>query len=236
MLAVSVLPALAAYSGLAIGVTMSLGLVYVFERLAGMSPVNSRKLRGREEYRETPNYRYWIALVAGVVLMVCEPFLLGPYVQTTLTGASLREVLGTWFAVWSWFRVFAGVLALIALAVTAGAPILQVESAKETAAPAKEPAQVAPGVVAVAPEPVQPVQSAVAVATAPAQVAPGAIADVPLPAQAPEAVAPTEHDAHAGMTLCDVPGCGMWYRSKGAHWKARHTPVPADSVFAPKAA
>jgi hypothetical protein len=160
-----------------------------------MSPVNSRKLRGRDEYRETPNYRYWTALVAGVVLMICEPFLLGPYVQTTLSGASLRAVLGDWFAVWSWFRVFSGVVALIALAVTAGAPILQVETAKETAVPVK----VAESAVAVAPEPAQ-----VAV------------------------------DEHAGMTECDVPGCGMWYKSKGGHWKARHTPVPADSVFAVK--
>jgi hypothetical protein len=188
---------------------MSLGLVYVFERLAGMSPVNSRKLRGKDEYRESPNYRYWTALVAGVVLMACEPFLLGPYVQTTLSNASLRAVLGDWFAVWSWFRVLAGVLALIALAVTAGAPILLVESAKETAVPAK----VAESAVAVVPEP--------------AQVAPGALPEVPLPAQ-------VAVDEHAGMTECDVPGCGMWYRSKGAHYKARHAPVPADSVFAVK--
>jgi hypothetical protein len=116
------LPVLGGISGLAMGITVAAGLVYVIAKLNNMKPTNERKVRGKDEYKSTPNIRFYGAWSAIVMLLVISPALLAPYVYMTISGAgSLFQVLGEmWAGVWSVGRIVAADLAMGAVALVHG--------------------------------------------------------------------------------------------------------------------
>jgi len=116
------LPVLGGISGLAMGITVSAGLVYVIAKLNDMKPTIDRKVRGKDEYKSTPNIRFYSAWGAIILLLVISPALLAPYVYMTISGAkSLFQVLGEmWAGVWSVGRIVAADLAMGAVALVHG--------------------------------------------------------------------------------------------------------------------
>jgi hypothetical protein len=116
------LPVLGGISGLAMGVTVTVGLVYVLARLGKMKPIIEQKVRGKDEFKSRPNIRFYGAWVAIALLLVISPALLGPYVFATISGAeSLYAVLGAqWARAWSVGRIVAADLAMSAVALVHG--------------------------------------------------------------------------------------------------------------------
>lgn len=115
------LPVLGGVSGLAMGITIAAGLVYVIARLNRMKPTTERKERGRKRYKHAPNVRFYGAWAAIVLLMVISPALLAPYVYMTISGTEkLFLVLGSWTWAWSVGRILAADLALGAVAMVQG--------------------------------------------------------------------------------------------------------------------
>ncbi len=116
------LPILGGISGLAMGITIAAGLVYVLGRLSKLKPMLERKMRGTDKYKEIPNIRFWGAAVAISLLLIISPALLAPYVYMTISNAgNLFEVLGqNWAGIWSVGRIVAADLALAAVALVHG--------------------------------------------------------------------------------------------------------------------
>ena len=116
------MPVLGSISGLAMGITAALGLVYVLSRLGKMRPTIETKVRGKDEYRSSPNYRFYGALVSIILLLIISPALLSPFVLMLIADSkTLYNVLGTeWAGLWSVGRVVAADLALGAIALVHG--------------------------------------------------------------------------------------------------------------------
>jgi len=133
------LPILGGISGLAMGITVTVGLVFVLTKLAGMKPTIERKVRGKEKYTSRRNIRYYGAWGAIILLVAISPALLAPYVYMTISGqASLFSVLGdTWSAVWSVGRIVAADLAMGAVALVHGVQLGALASATPATRTAK---------------------------------------------------------------------------------------------------
>ena len=119
------LPILGGISGLAMGITVTVGLVYVIAKLGGLKPTIEHKVRGKDEYKSVPNIRFYGAWVAIIILMGISPALLAPYVYMMVSGKkSLFDVLGeNWAGLWSAGRILTSDLALAALAMVHGGPV-----------------------------------------------------------------------------------------------------------------
>jgi hypothetical protein len=128
------LPVLGGVSGLAMGITVTGGLVYVLARINRMKPSSERKVRGKKKYQTVPNARYYTAWGAIILLLIISPALLAPYVYMTISGAvSLFAVLGaTGAGVWSVGRVLAADLALAAVAMVHGVQLPALAGATQT--------------------------------------------------------------------------------------------------------
>lgn len=197
----TLLPILGGISGLAMGITVTGGLVYVLARINRMKPSSERKVRGKKKYQTIPNVRYYTAWGAIILLLVISPALLAPYVYMTISGAvSLFAVLGaTGAGVWSVGRVLAADLALAAVAMVHGVQL----PALGTATTARKTPDHQPHS--------EPAASTSADSATPASKTAPASADI--------ASTPT------GLRQCDVPGCEIsykWPQGKGAHYKAFH--------------
>jgi hypothetical protein len=133
------LPVLGGVSGLAMGITVAVGLVYVIAKLNEMKPTHERKIRGKDEWKSTPNIRFYSAWSAIVMLLVISPALLAPYVYMTISGAeSMFQVLGEmWAGVWSVGRIVAADLAMGAVALVHGVHLGASAPVGQTASTAK---------------------------------------------------------------------------------------------------
>lgn len=116
------LPVLGGISALAMAFTLSAGLVYVISHLSKMQPTFERKLRGKDEYKTHVNYRFYGALSAVVLLLSISLALLSPLALMLVAGKpTLYIVLGDqWAGWWSFGRVGAADLALVAIALVHG--------------------------------------------------------------------------------------------------------------------
>lgn len=116
------LPFLAGISAIAMGLTVTGGLVYSIVRLGSMKPTIEHKIRNKDEYKSIVNVRFYIAWGSVIILIVISPALLAPFVYMMVSGSeSLFSVLGDpWSAVWSVGRVLAADLAMGAVALVTG--------------------------------------------------------------------------------------------------------------------
>lgn len=116
------LPILGGVSGLAMGITVAIGLVFVLVKLNEMKPTLERKVRGKDEIKSRPNLRYYTGWGAILLLLVISPALLSPYVYMTISGTdNLFLVLGErWAGWWSVGRILAADLAMGAVALVYG--------------------------------------------------------------------------------------------------------------------
>ncbi len=133
------LPILDGISGLAMGTTVAVGLIYVLARLAKMKPITEHKLRGKKQYRVVPNVRYYTAWASIVLLLIISPALLAPYAFMLLAKSdSLYLVLGDWWArIWSVGRVVAADLAMSAIAMVHGVQLGAIAGAGRASTSAK---------------------------------------------------------------------------------------------------
>jgi len=197
----SLLPVLGGISGLAMGITVTAGLVYVLGRLGRMKPTTEHKMRGKKKYQTVPNMRFYGAWASIILLLIISPAMLAPYVFMTISGAgSLYAVLGErWAGIWSVGRIIAADLAMSAVALVYGvhfAATGQVARATGTATGANRTPKAA--------------SQSDASAKGSARTPKGAVR-----------TASTATD----MRPCDVPGCGVpyrWPQGKGAHFKKHH--------------
>jgi len=117
------LPVLGGVSGLAMGITVTVGLVYVLARLGKLKPSLDQKVKGKKnKYRSVANVRFYTAWVAVILLLIISPALLAPYVFMIISGSeSIYTVLGDWWArAWSVGRIVAADLAMSAVALVYG--------------------------------------------------------------------------------------------------------------------
>lgn len=189
------LPILGGISGLAMGITVAVGLVYVLARLGKMKPTTEHKVRGKKRYRVVPNVRYYTAWSAIGLLLIISPALLAPYVFMIISGtSSLYLVLGDWWArIWSVGRVVAADLAMGAVALVHG---VQLGALAGAGRPARTPVHSSHS-------------------------EPGATHSDRNPSDTPK----KEPQSATEMRECEVPSCGMSYRwpqGKGAHFKKYH--------------
>lgn len=119
---VTALPVISAFAALAMGVTVAFGLVYVVVQLGKMKPVIETKVRGKDEYKTSINYRFYGALLSTVLLLAISAALLSPFELMMVSGSeSLYTVLGARYAgLWSFGRVLAADVALGAIALVHG--------------------------------------------------------------------------------------------------------------------
>lgn len=129
-------------SAAALGVLMSFAPVQIVIKWAGMEPVIKRKQRGRDEYDERPNPKYWTAIVSFGAILALEIALLGPVVVALMTGATLAATLGGASWAWAFGRVAASAVALAGLAAVTGVHAPQ--GATGTTAQGAQPAESAP--------------------------------------------------------------------------------------------
>jgi hypothetical protein len=189
------LPILGGISGLAMGITVTAGLVYVLARLNRMKPTTDRKVKGaKKKYKTVPNVHFYTAWASIILLLIISPALLAPYVFMVISGSSsIYAVLGdTWARVWSVGRIIAADLAMGAVALVYGVQLHAI-------AGSARPARGSKGAT-------QPV--------APAKVTPEPTAETASTPSVPSDLRP-----------CDVPGCGIpykWPQGKGAHYKQYH--------------
>lgn len=119
------LPILGGVSGLAMGFTVAVGLVYVIAKLNAMRPTVDRKVAGKKKgtkkIKTMPNRRYVMGWAAIILLLGISPALLAPYVYMTISGTTtLFLVLGDWAGLWSVGRILAADLAMGAVALVQG--------------------------------------------------------------------------------------------------------------------
>lgn len=141
------LPILGGVSGLAMGITVTAGLVYVLARLSVLKPTVDQKVRGtKKRYKTIPNVRFYTAWGAIILLLVISPALLSPYVFMVIAGrSSLYEVLGdSWAHVWSVGRILAADLAMSAVALVYG---VQLHALAGSGRPARASKSATPPVV-----------------------------------------------------------------------------------------
>jgi hypothetical protein len=108
------LPILGGISGLSMGITVTVGLVYVLARLNHLKPTVEQKVKGtKKKYKTVPNPRFYTAWGSIILLLIISPALLGPYVFMVIAGKeNLYAVLGDWWArAWSVARIIAADLA-----------------------------------------------------------------------------------------------------------------------------
>jgi hypothetical protein len=196
------LPILGGISGLAMGITVTGGLVYVLARINRMKPSSERKVKGtKKKYQSIPNVRYYTAWGAIILLLVISPALLAPYVYMTISGTvSLFAVLGaTGAGVWSVGRVLAADLALAAIAMVHGVQLPALAPATQARTTTEKPSHSEP-------------DASTSSDTA-----------APAPKAAPAAATGATYPAE--LRPCDVPGCKIsykWPQGKGAHYKKYH--------------
>ena len=117
------LPILGGVSGLAMGITVTVGLVYVLARLSKLKPSVDRKVRGtKKKYKSIPNVSFYTAWAAVLLLLIISPALLAPYVFMIISGSqNIYAVLGDgWARAWSVGRIVAADLAMSAVALVYG--------------------------------------------------------------------------------------------------------------------
>lgn len=189
------LPILGGVSGLAMGITVTVGLVYVLARLNRMKPTTDRKVKGtKKKYKTVPNVQFYTAWASVILLLVISPALLAPYVFMIISRAdSIYQVLGdSWARAWSVGRILAADLAMAAVALVYG---VQLHALGGSARPARGSKGATAPIVAANKTPKQTAKSA---------------------------STPSED---SNMRPCDVPGCGIpykWPQGKGAHYKKHH--------------
>lgn|GEM_PF-6843005 len=137
------LPILGGVSGLAMGITVTMGLVYVLARLSVLKPTIDQKVRGKKKYKAVINMRFYTAWAAVLLLLIISPGLLAPYVFMVISGKSgIFEVLGDgWARVWSVGRILAADLALSAVALVYGVQLHALARGGRAARTAKSPPQ-----------------------------------------------------------------------------------------------
>jgi hypothetical protein len=189
------LPILGGISGLAMGITVTAGLVYVIARLSRLQSTLDRKVLGtKKKYRTVPNPRFYTAWTSVILLLIISPALLAPYVFMVISSAdSIYQVLGdTWARAWSVGRILAADLAMGAVAMVYG---VQLHAIAGAARPARASRGATKSVAS-------PTES---------------------PKPAPEAAStPVSAD---GLRQCDVPGCEIlykWPNGKGGHFRKCH--------------
>lgn len=199
------LPILGGVSGLAMGFTVAVGLVYVIAKLNAMKPTVERKVAGKKKgtkkIKTMPNRRYVMGWAAIILLLGISPALLAPYVYMTISGTTtLFLVLGDWAGLWSVGRILAADLAMGAVALVQGVHL-----------PANAPASGPSGVTTSAAQSgSQPVRSAKGAADSGSKTA---------------RTQKTATESAPEMRQCDVPGCEIAYRwpnGKGGHLKKYH--------------
>jgi len=189
------LPILGAVSGLSMGITVTVGLVYVLARLGKLKPSLDQKVRGtKKKYKSVPNVSFYTAWAAVILLLIISPALLAPYVFMIISRSdSIYAVLGDWWArAWSVGRIVAADLAMSAVALVYGVQLPALAS----------PARAARGSKGATPT--------VAPATR-------------TPKQSAKTASIPSHPSD--LRPCDVPGCGIaykWPQGKGAHYKQHH--------------
>lgn len=199
------LPILGGASGLAMGFTVAVGLVYVIAKLNTMKSTVERKVAGKKKgvkkIKTMPNRRYEMGWTAIILLLAISPALLAPYVYMTITGATtLFVVLGDWAGLWSVGRILAADLAMGAVALVQGVHLPSNAHASGPAGASNSATQSGS----------QPVRSAK-----------GATDSGSKQARTPK----TATESAPEMRQCDVPGCEISYRwpnGKGAHLKQYH--------------
>ncbi len=193
------LPVLGGISGLAMALTVAIGLVYVIAKLNTMKPTVERKVAGKKKgtkiAKTFPNPRYYMGWGSIVLLLCISAAMLPPQVYMMMSGKpSLYAVLGDqWAGLWSVARILAADLALGAVALVQGVHLptnagTTVQPVTATSAPQSDP---------------QPVRSA---------------KDTTVTATG--AKTPAKE-----MRPCDVPECGIpyaWPQGKGAHYRQYH--------------
>jgi len=198
----SLLPILGGVSGLAMGITVTAGLVYVLGRLGRMKATTEHKMRGKKDkYHSVPNMRFYGAWASIILLLIISPAMLAPYVFMTISGAqSLYAVLGeSWARIWSVGRIVAADLAMSAVALVHGVHF----------AASGQSARTRTGATGAIRTPKAATQSD---------------ARAKGSARTPKGEVRTAGTA-ADMRPCDVPGCGIpyrWPQGKGAHFKKHH--------------
>ena len=116
------LPVLDSLAAVTMGFTVAFGLVYVVSHLGKMKPIIETKVRGKDEYKTSPNYRFYGALTSIVLLLSISVALLSPFELMKLSSEkTLYLVLSErWAGWWSIGRVVAADLALGAIALVHG--------------------------------------------------------------------------------------------------------------------
>ena len=116
------LPVTGSMAGLAMAVTLAVGLVYVLSRLGQLQPTIERKVRGKDEFKKIPNTRFYVALGSLVVLLITSLAILSPveYRMISDNNPTLFTVLGGFSGAWAFGRVLAADLALAAITAVHG--------------------------------------------------------------------------------------------------------------------
>jgi hypothetical protein len=189
------MPILGGISGLAMGFTVAVGLVYVIAKLNAMKPTVERKVAGKKKgtknLKTMPNRRYVMGWAAIILLLVISPALLAPHVFRIMSGEkTLFDVLGSeWAKVWSVGRVLAADLAMGAVALVQGVHL-------PSNAPTSAQTGGATGGAQSGSQPARSAKPATVSATTAKELRP-----------------------------CDVSGCGVpykWPQGKGAHYRQYH--------------
>lgn len=189
------LPILGGISGLAMALTVAIGIVFVIAKLNAMKPTLDRKVAGKKKgtkiTKTFPNPRYYMGWGSIVLLLGISAAMLPPQVYMMMSGKpTLYAVLGDrWAGLWSVARVLAADLAMGAIALVQGVHLPT--SAGATAQPA------------------------------PATSAPQSDSQ---PARAAKTATKGASTAKE-LRPCSEPGCGIsytWPQGKGAHYKQYH--------------
>jgi hypothetical protein len=190
------LPILGGISGLAMALTVAIGIVFVIAKLNAMKPTIDRKVAGKKKgtkiTKTLPNARYYMGWGSIMLLLGISAAMLPPQVYMMMSGKpTLYAVLGDrWASLWSVARVLAADLALGAIAMVQGVHLPT--SAGVTAQPAPATSATRSGS--------QPVRTA-------------------------KTATKGAKDSPKNLRPCNVPGCGIsyvWPQGKGAHYKQYH--------------
>ena len=186
------LPVLGGVSGLSMGITVTVGLVYVLARLSQLKPTLEQKVRGtKKKYKVIPNPRFYTAWGSIILLLIISPGLLAPYVFMIISAKpDIYAVLGdSWARVWSVGRIVAADLALSAVALVYGVQLHTLAGGARPARPSKAASQ----------------SGASATAT---------------PKQTPKTASAAPDMRECDVPGCGIPY--KWPNGKGAHFKKHH--------------